>query len=111
VTDSASTPLTPSWAVREFVTTRWTEVFSAADSENTAAREQLARIYWYPLYSFARWKGLSVPDAEDVVQSFLARLLNGEALRRIAQDGGRALARNAAGGGTGTGCALPVCSG
>lgn len=73
----------------EFVTTQWTAVFSAADPANTSAREHLAKLYWYPLYAFARWKGLAAADAEDVVQTFLARLLNGEALGRLAREGGR----------------------
>lgn len=43
--------------------------------EGRAALEDLCRIYWYPLYWFARRRGLASPDAEDVTQGFLADLL------------------------------------
>jgi DNA-directed RNA polymerase specialized sigma24 family protein len=31
--------------------------------------------YWYPLYAFARRRGHSPEDAQDLTQEFLARLL------------------------------------
>ena len=47
-----------------FVTTRWTVVVRAggesADAE--AALAQLCRDYWYPLYAFARRRGLTGAD-------------------------------------------------
>lgn len=59
-----------------FLTTRWSLVAAAGDSER--AREalgELARTYWFPLYAFARHLGVPANEAEDVVQSFFARLL------------------------------------
>lgn len=73
----------------EFVTTSWTTVFSAADPDNAAAREHLVRLYWFPLYAFARWKGQTPTDAEDVVQSFLGRLVTGQSLAQLERSGGR----------------------
>lgn len=84
----AAPPASPTSSA-EFATTHWTVVLSAADPANAVAREQLAKLYWYPLYAFARWKGLAAGDAEDVVQIFLARLLHGEALGRLEREGGR----------------------
>lgn len=83
-----ASPAVPT-STAEFATTHWTAVLSAADPGNAAAREHLATLYWYPLYAFARWKGLAAADAEDVVQTFLARLLHGEALGRLEREGGR----------------------
>ncbi len=55
-----------------FATTGWTLVFSAVDVNNQPAREQFARLYWFPLYAFARRRGNSPEDAEDAVQSAVA---------------------------------------
>ena len=55
-----------------FVTTRWTVVVRAggesADAE--AALAQLCRDYWYPLYAFARRRGLTGEDAQDATHGF-----------------------------------------
>lgn len=61
-----------------FVTTHWSVVVRAgrADTPNAeGALEQLCRSYWYPLYAYARRRGHSVPDAQDLTQAFFARLL------------------------------------
>ena len=61
-----------------FPTTHWSRVAVAgdpADPEARAALEGLCRDYWYPLYAFARRRGLGVDDAADLVQSFLADLI------------------------------------
>ena len=44
------------------------------------ALEEICRSYWRPLYAFARRKGCPPPDAEDLTQSFLATLLEKDAL-------------------------------
>lgn len=67
-----------------FRTTRWNIVRLAQQGDGDAAREgleRLARTYWYPLYAFARRQGLKEQDAQDLTQSFLARLLTGESLQ------------------------------
>lgn len=76
----------------EFVTTRWSMVLAAAQGEGSkasAAMEQLCRISWRPLYAFARRRGLSPTDAEDVVQGFFASLLEGNSLASLQRDRGR----------------------
>lgn len=39
------------------------------------ALEELCRTYWYPLYAFVRNRGYSSNDAQDLTQSFFARLI------------------------------------
>jgi RNA polymerase sigma factor (sigma-70 family) len=61
-----------------FVTTHWSVVVAAAGADTThaqAALERLCRTYWYPLYAYARRRGHSVEDAQDLTQAFFARLL------------------------------------
>ena len=61
-----------------FKTTRWTLLLRAkgpASPEALAALEQLSRLYWYPLYAYARSKGHRVDDAQDLTQEFFARVL------------------------------------
>jgi DNA-directed RNA polymerase specialized sigma24 family protein len=64
-----------------FPLTRWTRVSalrSAPDSaEGRAALANLCAAYWYPVYSFARRKGHPVADAQDLTQSFFAKVLSG----------------------------------
>jgi RNA polymerase sigma factor (sigma-70 family) len=61
-----------------FRTTRWSMVRRAVGSDDVGAREALATLcegYWYPIYAFIRRSGKSVHDAEDLTQSFFARIL------------------------------------
>jgi RNA polymerase sigma-70 factor (ECF subfamily) len=70
---------TPAHRPAQFTTTHWSVVLAAGspDSHQAAtALETLCRTYWYPLYAYARRCGQSAPDAEDSVQSFLARFLS-----------------------------------
>ena len=61
----------------DFPPTQWDLVAAARGEERTAeaARERLCRMYWGPLWSFARAKGLQDADAKDAVQGFLAEFL------------------------------------
>lgn len=75
-----------------FRTTRWNIVRRAQEGEGDAAREgleRLARIYWYPLYAYARRHGLKEEDAQDLTQAFLARLLTGDNLQSVDPAKGR----------------------
>ena len=61
-----------------FVTTHWSVVVSAGQSDSTRAQSALARLcetYWYPLYAYVRHRGYSPEDAQDLTQEFFARLL------------------------------------
>ena len=61
-----------------FATTHWSVVLMAARDDTPRAQpalEHLCRLYWYPLYAFARRRGCSPPDAQDLTQAFFARLL------------------------------------
>jgi RNA polymerase sigma-70 factor (ECF subfamily) len=74
---------------RDFATTRWTIVFSVADPEARVAREAFARLYWGPLYAWARARGYSLEDAADAVQSFLSDLMNSAVLLGLSRERGR----------------------
>ncbi|MBK1827288.1 RNA polymerase sigma factor [Haloferula rosea] len=72
--------------------TRWTIVSMARGGEDAAARlalEELCKAYWYPLYGFARRKGLSPMDAEDAVQAFFLKLLEQDSFDRADREKGR----------------------
>src|SRR5947207_2396956 len=75
-----------------FATTHWSVVLAAGqkDSPHTAAAlEKLCRVYWYPLYAYVRRRGSSPEDAQDLTQSFFARLLERELLSRASPQRGR----------------------
>jgi RNA polymerase sigma factor (sigma-70 family) len=70
----------------QFHTTRWTLVMVSAQNQGLAGRTALAelcQIYWYPLYAFARRRGLSPEDSEDLTQGFFLHLLEHRALTHV----------------------------
>ena len=74
---SSSDP--PQW----FATTHWSVVLTAGDGgapQRAEALEKLCRAYWYPLYAFVRRRGYGPEDAQDLTQSFFARLLERDLL-------------------------------
>jgi RNA polymerase sigma factor (sigma-70 family) len=69
-----------------FHTTRWTIVMRAAQNQTLggqSALAQLCRTYWYPLYMFARRRGHSPDDAQDLTQGFFLYLLEQRALAAV----------------------------
>ncbi|MEM7147946.1 MAG: sigma-70 family RNA polymerase sigma factor [Verrucomicrobiota bacterium] len=76
-----------------FLTTRWTMVLDAQnDAQRTIAGEalhELCKAYWYPLYAFARRKGLSSHDAQDHTQGFFLRFLEKHYLESVDRSKGR----------------------
>jgi len=67
-------------------------VNSAGNPADPAARdalEGLCRDYWFPLYAFARRNGHSPHEAEDIVQGFLADLLERGDLASLDRSKGR----------------------
>ena len=72
----------------QFHTTRWTLVIASADDQSQAGRAALAALcqtYWYPLYAFARRRGHSPPDAQDLTQGFFLHILEHQALSHVDQ--------------------------
>lgn len=75
-----------------FCTTRWTMVLQAGKRdapEREAALAELLQAYWYPLYGYIRRKGYESHTAEDLLQGFIARLLEKDALRGVQEGRGR----------------------
>lgn len=76
---------------RPFSATRWSLVLRAKGDSSDAhqALEVLCQTYWYPVYGFARFWGLSPHDAEDSTQGFFQRLLTNRSLDTVAEDRGK----------------------
>jgi len=79
---------------REFVTTRWSLILSAANlgSEEQKARGALAelcRTYWRPIFSFVRARGYSIEDAQDLTQDFFVTILKDNWLQNADRNRGR----------------------
>ncbi|HOC54414.1 MAG TPA: sigma-70 family RNA polymerase sigma factor [Verrucomicrobiota bacterium] len=75
-----------------FPPTHWSVVVAAGRSDTTrahAALEKLCRAYWFPLYAYARRRGYSVEDAQDLTQEFFTRVLEHQWLARADQAKGR----------------------
>jgi len=64
---------------------------AGGDSSPAARRalEQLCASYWYPLYAYVRRQGHGIEDAQDLTQSFFARLLEQKYLRLADRNRGR----------------------
>jgi RNA polymerase sigma factor (sigma-70 family) len=78
--------------VGQFTTTHWSVVLAAGQTgspQASAALEQLCRVYWYPLYAYARRQGNTPQDAEDLTQEFFTRFLESHALRAVSPQRGR----------------------
>jgi RNA polymerase sigma-70 factor (ECF subfamily) len=74
-----------------FPPTRWTLVLAARGrpEERRRALEELIAPRWRALYVLARKRGLAAAEAEDAVQSFLARVVEGDLLARVDPARGR----------------------
>ena len=76
----------PAEGAASFHTTRWTIVMRAVQNQTLggqSALAQLCRNYWYPLYMFARRRGHSPEDAQDLTQAFFLHLLEQRALAGV----------------------------
>lgn len=56
-------------------TTRWTLIRRASQEQCPDALSDLVHACWYPLYVWARRRQIPAEDAEDAVQTFLAKLV------------------------------------
>ncbi len=76
----------------EFPATRWSVIIRATATPSPLshdALEDLCRLYWPPLYAFLRRSGHPQHEAQDLVQGYLARLLQREDLATVSADKGR----------------------
>jgi RNA polymerase sigma factor (sigma-70 family) len=83
---------TERYSRREFVTTRWSVVLAARNSDTkqcAQALEVLCQSYWFPLYAFVRRQGHSPDQAADLTQGFFAQLLEKDWLSKITHQEGR----------------------
>lgn len=75
-----------------FVTTHWSLVVRAGQTDSDSIAEalhQLYQAYWYPLYSFIRRQGRTPHEAEDLTQGFFARLLEKNYVADARQERGK----------------------
>lgn len=71
-----------------FRTTQWTIIMLAAQSNTPAGKAALAelyKLYWFPLYTFARRRGHSPHDAQDLTQGFFVDLMERGSLIQVDQ--------------------------
>src|SRR5260370_38277880 len=76
----------------QFHTTRWDLVMRSGDVASPLHEQSLSEFcsrYWYPLYHFARYKGFSDEDAQDLTQSFFLHLLDKVSLKHADPSRGR----------------------
>jgi RNA polymerase sigma factor (sigma-70 family) len=79
---------------RNFATTRWSLILTAADLGGEDQRvhqalSELCRLYWRPIFSFVCRHGYSVQDAQDLTQDFFVMMLEGNWLRHADPTRGR----------------------
>ena len=79
---------------RQFATTRWSLILSAAHSEGVEqksreALNELCRTYWRPVFSFVCRHGYSMEDAQDLTQDFFVKILEPGWLSHADPDRGR----------------------
>lgn len=61
-----------------FVSTHWSVVLRAGRSDSPealSALSELCRIYWFPLYAYARRQGCDLHAAQDLTQEFFSKLI------------------------------------
>jgi len=69
----------------DFGTTQWSLVLAVRTDDPDRARaalSELCRIYWYPLYAFARRQVRDASEAADLTQGFFVHLLEKDVLRQ-----------------------------
>jgi RNA polymerase sigma-70 factor (ECF subfamily) len=79
---------------RQFATTHWSLILSAAKSESGEqkardALEELCRTYWRPVFVFVCRRGYSTEDAQDLTQDFFVKILEPNWLEHADRNRGR----------------------
>jgi RNA polymerase sigma factor (sigma-70 family) len=77
-----------------FPSTHWSVVLAAGRGQTEpeiaqAALAELCQTYYAPVYSFVRSRGYTVPDAQDLTQSFFAYLIEHKTYARTDRQKGR----------------------
>lgn len=75
-----------------FPVTQWTLVLNAANPdsrEHDPALQRFCQIYWFPLYAYARRRGHSAEEAEDLTQEYFARLIRKDVLCDVDRQTGK----------------------
>ena len=78
----------------QFAATQWSVILAAGESQadegiSTAALAALCHSYWPPLYTYARGRGYSLHDAQDLTQGFFAYLLEHKIYKRADREKGK----------------------
>ncbi len=76
----------------EFSETHWSQVFSAGRADTPCSRqalEALCQRYWGPLYFYARRRGRTREEAEDLTQEFFQQLIEKHWLETADPERGR----------------------
>jgi DNA-directed RNA polymerase specialized sigma24 family protein len=76
----------------QFDKTRWSMVLESVQSQAPGAPKALAELcgrYWRPLYAFARRRGCTPWDAQDLVQGFFGHLIGSRGLATVDRSKGR----------------------
>ncbi len=85
-------PLNAPDSLKAFDTTHWSVVLLASGgltADSRQALETLCRTYWSPLYAYLRRTGITPEESKDLVQGFLARLLERDDLATVGPEKGR----------------------
>ena len=75
-----------------FPQTRWSLVRKLGTESGKTAHDalgELYNLYWYPLYAYARGRGMSEHDAEDSTQAFFQQLIENDTLATATPTHGR----------------------
>jgi RNA polymerase sigma-70 factor (ECF subfamily) len=88
--DHSSLPF-PNFQQSRPARTRWSLVRRAAGTGNeaTTALGEILSHYWYPLYAWARHRGMTADDAADAVQSFVEVIIAENLLASAHEERGR----------------------
>lgn len=82
----------PGKGARRFLTTRWSLVQAAGDSQSPEFRDAISDLcehYWYPVYVYVRRWGANADEAQDLTQGFFSRILEKGTLKAADPERGR----------------------
>jgi len=75
-----------------FASTEWSLALAVVRGSTAEAEQALAKLcgeYWAQIYAYLRRKGYSVPESEDLTQSFFVRMLEKNFLQEASPERGR----------------------